>query len=312
MKKILVVLVAMSFALILKAQTTVVAFENTSRSETVKVKIADLFDGEYVLVQGGQTLIKIQNSNIIPDKEYDTELFFSECGGYTQMAKIKIAKTVRISDLRSPCTADGGKGKIIPKECKTCGQDSVWGIISNESNSEFEVISDIFKGLTLAPGQTALRMKIGLGNLNITLKTYKDTTTRKVEIQSVISRFIVKDSTCIYYLKVKTSELSAGEDLQAPRMRYPQNQSSIKVSFVDENFIGATLSSGETAKRKYCKELPSGFIPATVEFLKDGVRTRVNLYKHLGPKDRYYPVTDEDLGIIKAVPESNKNRRVRR
>lgn len=306
---VMVVIIAFS----VKAQTTIIAFENVSRSETIKIKIPELFEGEYTLIQSESTYIKVENQKIQSGKEYQAELFFSECGGYTQSAKIKLSKTTKIPDLRAPCTADGQKGRIIPQECKTCGQDSVWVLVQNGANTELSTVSEgPFYGLTLAIGQKSLKQKVALGDLNLTFKTFKDTINRKIEIQSVVSRFVIKDSTCLYTVTVKTAELTADEDLLAIKKRTPVNRSSTKISFVDEKFKGATLAPGERAGRKYAKELSSGFIPATVEFLKNGVRTRINLYKHLTPNDRYYEVTDQDLGIAPTKIEAPTTGRRRR
>ena len=298
------VLVCMVLAVAASAQKVTVNLANASRSEKVWVSIPDLWDGEYAVIKAGPTPVILERSSIDINKVYDVTIRFSECGGYSEKTTTKIGKEITFKDLRGPCKEDNQKGSVIKRECN-CEDDSTFAVITNSSASEFKVRdAGPFHGLTLAPGQTSLKCKVGLGDFNLTLATFRDTSDRKVIIQSVVTRFITKVPSCIFVLVIKDEDLSTNENLVEKQKLIFFNNTDRSISAVDPIFKGINLASGKKAKRSDRKEVTDGFIPATIEFLDNsGVRRRVNIYKHIVKGDEYYEIDQADLKL----PEDKKS-----
>lgn len=306
MKKILVFLVLVVLAVTVKAQTTMLAFQSVSQE--IKIAMPELFDGQYGLITSGPTYIRVDDSKIVAGKEYLIEISYPGCS-YVHKTRMTIAKNNKIGDFQTPCY----NGKLVKKECQ-CAQDSTWAEITNLSAKEFKVLTPgVFSGLTLGGGQSAKQV-IPLGDLNITLG-FRDTVNYRLLSQAVISRFILKDTSCIFKIEIKDAELdasstSAGAADFSKKAKtketiaiLPENTSRKKVTITDGDFKGVSLAPHSRSAKKYRQNITPGFIPLTVEFLNDNnVRVRMNIYVHITPGDCYLTITDESLGL---KPDSN-------
>lgn len=301
---ILIALALLFSGLALRAQTTKVEFKNQTRADVMIS--SDLFNDSFVVPYEGSIIVDVDNDNIVGNKKYKLNVFFTECD-YIENLDFYIGKLINIHDVRLPCEQDGTPGELASQSCLTAGEDSAWLIVTNNCSSELQIIKGPYTGLCLGVGQSSLKKKVALGPMDFTVATFLDTTNRDMTIQSVVSRFAVKDENCIFNVTIKDEELSSGENFSKPIKRMLVNRSSYKISVTGRNFYGVTLKPHERCKPKENEILPRGFLAITVEYLDRNIRTREQrIIKHIG-NDKIIVITDEDLGIVRKTNNEVKS-----